>query len=91
MAQDEKLVGSAVEKLRFISTPLHPDAVERADPLATPPTVNTISRSSTQRALDEIRLAHNDDATNLEIFYDLFLAVGLANGLPGPGRLLDYY
>ncbi|KAK0383250.1 hypothetical protein NLU13_9163 [Sarocladium strictum] len=74
MAQNEKLVGSAVEKLKFISSPLHPDATGRSAPSLEATASNGVSSSSTQRSLDEIRLAHNDDATNLEIFYDLFLA-----------------
>jgi hypothetical protein len=76
-AENQRLVGSAVEKLKFIDSPLHkePKPARTESSLHSSTFTVVERRDTTQRRLEEIRLAHNDDATNLEIFYDLFLAV----------------
>lgn len=74
MAENENLVGSAVEKLKFIESPLQEDDTLEADPMHNATTVN-VTETKAAASLQEPRIAHNDDATNLEVFYDLFLAV----------------
>lgn len=74
MAQEERLVGSAVEKLDLLKSPLSFEVRNQAATGTKAIPANT-SDDGTYPQKEQILLAHNDDATNLEVFYDLFLAV----------------
>jgi hypothetical protein len=75
MAQQERLVGSAVEKLDLLKSPLSFD-VRNQGTKATRATPKNYGDDGGYPRKEQILLAHNDDATSLEVFYDLFLAVG---------------
>lgn len=62
--------GSAVEKLKFISSPLDP-RLKRAARAGT----NEPEDKRRPRSVNEIKFVQHDDASNLEVLYDLFLAV----------------
>lgn len=90
---DEALhVGPTTDKLRFLKSPIHPEDVVDDSSGTASGTTSTITTGLTRPSNppevarmgyrynpeDFPLLRRNEDATNLEVFYDLFLAVGLS-------------